>query len=101
MRKPQGGAWGNACIDWRECVGAAWLSRGLTAPLAYLSCSRFAWSFMSRFSSVSPRYGTRPLHWMMGGGVCRWVWPKQQGISLFILLEREPPPVASFFRWIA
>ena len=74
---------------------------GLTVMLAYLPCSRFARSFMSRFSSVSLRYGTRPLHWMMGGGASRWVWSKQQGISLFILLGREPPPVASFFRRIA
>ena len=57
-------------------------------------------SFISRFSSVSLRYGKRPLHWMMGGDACRWTWPKQQGISLFIFLGREPPPVASFFRWI-
>ena len=57
-------------------------------------------SFISRFSSVSLRYGKRPLHWMMGGGACRWIWPQQQGISLFILLGRKPPPVAAFFRWI-
>ena len=44
----------------------------VTQPEAYgvfglPSCSRFARSFMSRFSSVSLRFGKRPLHWMMGG----------------------------------
>ena len=28
-RKPQGGAWGNTCIDRQACVGAAWFGWGL------------------------------------------------------------------------
>jgi len=46
------------------------------ASLAYLSCTRFARSFMRRFSSVFPRYGhVRYTAWW-GGGACRWVWPQ-------------------------
>ena len=41
--KPQGGAWGNACIDWRKRVGAAWCLRshsGTAASVGPMSYAR-------------------------------------------------------------
>ncbi len=41
MIQPQGGAWGNAWIDRRASVGAAWLDQVFTASLASTPAPHF------------------------------------------------------------
>jgi len=57
--KPQGGAWGNECMDWRECVGVRGLSEGRMVSSASIPAPAVALRQSDEASSLSANAPTR------------------------------------------